>query len=98
MGAYQLRDYRVKPGEMVDWIAEWTTRVRPLRQAFGFMVVGAWVVPAQDRFIWILGRDDFEAVDERYYNSVDRLSIHPDPARHLAHTEQVFMESLEEIG
>ena len=88
----QLRDYRIKPGEMDQWIAEWSRHVRPLRAAFGFTLVGAWVIRTEDRFIWILAHDDFEATDQRYYESAQRRSIDPDPARHLAHTHHVFVD------
>lgn len=94
----QLRDYRVKPGEMQDWTAEWLRYVRPLREKFGFQVLGAWVVPGDDRFIWILAREDFAAADHRYYQSAERLSIEPDPARHLASTVHVFMEPAESVS
>lgn len=92
---FELRDYRVKPGEMDEWIAEWSEKVRPLRAAFGFESVGAWVARTEDRFIWILGHDDFEAADQRYYESERRRSIQPDPVRHLAHTEHVLMDPVD---
>jgi len=39
----QLRDYRIQPGHMDDWIAGWKAGVVPLRQQEGFQIVGAWV-------------------------------------------------------
>jgi len=92
---YQLRDYRIKPGEVDEWMAAWSTRIRPLREEFGFRVMGAWLVAEQDRFIWILGREDFAAADERYYESAARASIQPDPARHLASSEHAFIEPVD---
>ena len=89
---FQLRDYRIKPGEMRDWVGEWSAHIRPLREKFGFQVVGAWVLAEQDRFLWILAREDFEAADRRYYESAERRALDPDPARHLAVIEQHFME------
>ena len=89
---FQLRDYRIKPDEMDDWIAEWSANVRPLREKFGFQIVGAWTIPQDDRFIWILARDDFEPADRRYYDSIERRSIKPDPARHIAATTHLFMD------
>jgi hypothetical protein len=90
----QLRDYLVKPGEMDAWIAEWARHVRPLREAMGFKVLGAWAVRAEDRFVWILGHDDFDAADERYYASPERRSLDPDPARHLAETRHAFIDRI----
>jgi hypothetical protein len=89
---FQLRDYRVKPGEMRQWLAEWSAHIRPLREKFGFQVVGAWAIAEQDRFIWILARDDFEAADRSYYESPERHGLDPNPARHLAATDQQFID------
>ena len=44
---YQLRDYRVKPGEMKEWIDEWRSKIYPLRLSLGFKVVGAWTKPEE---------------------------------------------------
>jgi hypothetical protein len=56
--------------------------------------VGAWAIPEEDRFIWILSHDDFEAADVRYYDSSDRRSIDPDPARHVATAVHLFMSAV----
>jgi hypothetical protein len=89
---FQLRDYRVKPGEMRQWLAEWSAQIRPLREKFGFQVVSAWAIPDQDRFIWILAREDFESADRQYYESAERHALDPNPARHLAATDQQFID------
>lgn len=89
---WQLRDYRVKPGEMREWISEWSAQIRPLREKFGFQVKGAWTIAEQDRFLWILAHEDFEAADRGYYASEERRALDPDPARHLDRTEQSFIE------
>lgn len=94
---YQLRDYRVKPGQMDNWIAEWKSKVFPLRAKFGFRVVGAWQI-GDNRFVWILGHDvrggGFQTADEKYYASEERISLRPDPARHLAKTDHWMMKSV----
>ena len=88
---YQLRVYTVKPGEMSEWLEEWSTRIAPLRRRFGFEVLGAWTVDGSDRFIWILGyrgSKSWQEADSAYYASAERAAITPDPARHLEATEQ----------
>jgi hypothetical protein len=90
----QLRDYRVKPGEMSEWIDEWSAKIRPLRAKFGFRVVGAWAAADQDRFVWILAHEEFEAADKRYYASAERRALEPDPARHIASTDYHFVEAI----
>jgi hypothetical protein len=91
---WQLRDYRVKPGEMSGWLDEWSVKIRPLREKFGFRVAGGWAVTDQDRFVWIIGHEDFEAADKRYYASEERRALDPDPARHLAATDLHFVEAI----
>jgi antibiotic biosynthesis monooxygenase (ABM) superfamily enzyme len=94
---YQLRSYRVKPGEMDEWVAEWKERVYPVRQNQGFLVVGAWTVEDDDRFVWILGYDgpeSFADADAAYYASPERSQLTPDPARHLDEAEHKMMRSV----
>jgi hypothetical protein len=92
MTQWQLRIYRAKTGELDDFVHEWRERVLPLRKEKGFDVLGPWVTE-DDRFVWILGHADLAAADREYYASPERAAIDPDPARHLAETEHVFMET-----
>jgi hypothetical protein len=83
---YQVRDYRIRPGELADFISEWRTGILPLRRRLGFHVVGAWSSSAAERFVWVLrwdGASSFEEADRRYYESPERAAIRPDPARHI---------------
>ena len=97
MTEYMLRDYRVKRGEMGEWLQEWREKVYPLRLHFGFKVLGAWTV-GDDRFVWILGHDggkgEFEKADERYYSSEERKALKPDPARHLLEVKHWMMDDV----
>jgi hypothetical protein len=82
---------------MEDWLAEWSEHVLPLRRAFGFDVIGPWVKCDEDLFVWILGYDGDEgwaSADSAYYDSSERRSLVPDPARHLVKTEQWMMRSV----
>jgi hypothetical protein len=95
---FQLRDYRVKPGEMQDWLKEWREKIYPLRLKYGFRVVGAWVKDEEDRFVWILsyvgGEHGFEDSEKQYFNSPERKSMSPDPIRHLASATQSMIRSV----
>jgi hypothetical protein len=93
---FQLRMYRVRPGEMDEWIREWTEHVLPLRRAQGFSVLGPWVRRDEDLFVWLIGHSDLEAANAAYYDSAERRSFDPDPARHLAETNAWIVEPLEE--
>ena len=91
MTRWQLRLYRVEPGRMDDWVREWRDHIRPLREAKGFRVVGPWV-GEEDRFVWLIGHDDFAAADAAYYSSPERAQLDPDPARLLVETEALMLE------
>lgn len=93
----QLRMYRAKEGELETFVEEWRSHVVPLREAFGFRIEGAWVVPAERRFVWIVsyeGPEGFEARDRAYYASEERKALAPDPARHLEETRHWLMEAV----
>jgi hypothetical protein len=97
MHSYQLRRYLVQPTEMDTWLEEWRRDIVPLRERFGFNIVGAWVSREENRFVWVMsydGPEGFEAANERYYASPARLAIQPDPTRHLVETETLLMESV----
>lgn len=80
---YQLRIYEVKAGEMDTLLGIFPAVVRA-RRAVGFDVVGAWMVPDDNQFIWIVGAEDgIETTSERYYASEERRAIEPEPAKLL---------------
>lgn len=83
--ATQLRDYRIRAGELDRFVEEWREHLAPLRQAIGFAIPAAWTVPDESRFVWLLehpgGWAAFEAADAAYLASPQRAAIDPDPAR-----------------
>ena len=83
--ATQLRDYRIRSGELDRFAAEWSAGVAPLRRRVGFAIPAAWTVPDEDRFIWLLEHAGnwarFEEADAAYYASPERRALDPDPAR-----------------
>ena len=91
---YQLRDYRVRPGELDEWLEEWREQVYPLRLANGFEVIGAWIAREESRFVWIIGHDDFQLANDVYYASPERAGMDPDPARHLARVSETQLERI----
>ncbi len=79
----QLREYRIRHGQMAEWVSRWKSQIVPLRAEAGFQVIGAWVDAPEDRFVWVLGysgADGFAAADDRYYASQERRGLHPDPS------------------
>ena len=94
---YQLRHYAIQPGKLDDFVDAWLRGVKPLREKFGFSVVGAWRVEGADEFVWILGYagpDGFAAADRRYYASEERKHLQPDPAELIAKPETRMMRSV----
>ena len=94
---WQIREYTVKPGEMQEWIAEWRSRIVPLRMKHGFRVIGSWTIDGTDQFIWIIGYDgpnSWKDADAGYYKSPEREAMDPDPARHLAQVSARLMTAV----
>lgn len=83
--ATQLRDYRIAEGSLEQFLGEWRANLAPLRRSIGFSIDGAWTVPGESRFVWLLSHpgdwEDFAAADARYFASPERASFDPDPAR-----------------
>lgn len=93
----QLRDYRIRHGQMDEWVSQWRTRIVPLRTEAGFDVIGAWVDAPNDRFVWLLGysgADGFHAADDRYYASQQRRELHPDPAALIEEARQSMVDAV----
>ena len=60
-GATEMRDFKIRSGQMAAFIAAWRAGVVPMRQRHGFRIAGAWTVPSEDRFVWILDADGTRA-------------------------------------
>ena len=94
---YQLRRYGIRAGNMEAFLDAWLRGVYPLRRKFGFTFAGAWVVEGADEFVWIVGYDGpegFAAADKRYYESVDRKAMSPDPAQYIDGSDSQMMRSV----
>lgn len=93
----ELRDYRIRHGQMDAWIAGWKTGVVPLRQEAGFRIIGAWVDRQHDRFVWLIGyagADGFEAANDRYYASQKRASLQPEPSELIEEARKAKVEAV----
>lgn len=89
---YQLRDYRITPGAMIEFVSEWRTGVMPLRSQAGFAIVGAWSNVETNRFVWVMAHQgDFEEADRSYYESPERSRLFPDPARFIQEAQSEFV-------
>jgi hypothetical protein len=65
MSTTQLRRYRIVAGELDAFVDWWRTRLLPAREAFGFTLDFALVVPETDEFVWAVSVDGDEAAFSR---------------------------------
>ena len=83
--AIQLREYRIRNGELDRFVKEWRERILPLRRAIGFGVPAAWTIEDESRFVWLLEHpgdwDEFDTADRAYHSSPQRAALDPNPAR-----------------
>ena len=91
---YQLRIYDIQDGALEEFVALWRGQVAPLRQRFGFEIVGAWAVEDTNQFVWIVGHDDFSAADKAYYDSPERAALNPDPRDLIVKADTRFMRAV----
>lgn len=95
MKTIQLREYAIKPGQLETFAKVWANGVKPLRTKMGFTVEGAWTIPAEEKFVWIVsydGPDGWEAANTRYYGSPERKALDPDPASFIAAQRTVLID------
>jgi hypothetical protein len=81
---------------MDDWLAGWKGGIVPLRNREGFVILGAWVDRAHDRFVWLLGydgADGFDAAEDRYHSSDARSAMSPEPSDFIDEATLDMVES-----
>ena len=91
---HQLRIYQVKKGRMDDWVELWRARVLPVRRRFGFSVIGPWIVRDEDRFVWIVGHDNFSEANAAFYGSPERLALEPQIPEYLDKVEAWMLDPI----
>lgn len=93
----QLRIYKIKSGELYHFLEEWDEKIKPLRINLGFLIPHAWVDKENNQFIWILqleNGNDWEKLEKEYFNSEERISMKPNPARNIISMENYFIEEI----
>jgi hypothetical protein len=87
----QVRIYEIAQGHLDEFVAAWSSGVRPLRERHGFSVLGAWSIPDTSQFVWVLGFDGeggFAAADAAYYATDERHRLEPDPAQWIESVQE----------
>jgi hypothetical protein len=88
----EVRTYKIRDGAMEEFVAFWRDHIVPVREAYGYQVLGAWNNPETGTFVWVVGHeapDGWEAAEKIYYDSPERNALPRDPKEFLesAHTE-----------
>ena len=97
MKTTQLREYTIKPGQLDAFATVWRNGVRPLRRKMGFVVEGAWTIPSEEKFLWVVsydGADGWDEANTRYYDSSERKALDPDPASFIAAQRTVLIDQV----
>ena len=82
--AIHVGRHRIKEGKLDQFVDEWKAGVVPLREAFGFIFIGAWALPESNEVVWVVQHDgDFDEANRAYYESNERKQLSPDPAVHI---------------
>lgn len=93
----QFRLYKVKPGQMPQFLSAWEHGAVPMRELFGFKVLAAWRSEDDAEFGWVVayeGEGHFESAEKAYYASAERAAITDDPAQYLDHVEIRMVETV----
>jgi hypothetical protein len=84
----QVRTYQIKPGAMDEFVALWRDHLVPLREQYGYQVLGAW--NDDTTFVWVVGHeapDGWDAAEKTYYDAPERTAIPRDPREYLESAE-----------
>jgi hypothetical protein len=92
----QLQTYTINKGALAEWTEEWRTQLVPLREKHGFKVLEAYTVASSNQFVWLMGfeGENWQAADQAYFESNERKTMQPDPARLIANMENVFVDKI----
>jgi hypothetical protein len=92
----ELRTYSVAQGRLDAWVDLFHRRVRPFREDNGFVITGAWTVPAESEFVWVVSFDgteaEFHEADAAYYELAGHQPIHEEALTCLTGSRSVVVE------
>ena len=70
MAFFELRQYRVRPGRMDEWVRLMEEKIIPFQTAQGMTVVGSFRGESDDSLFFWVRRFESEAERERLYEAV----------------------------
>lgn len=98
--ATQLRVYKVREGQLDNWVDLFKRGTAPLRRKNGFEV-RAWTVPETSEFVWIVDRpgtpEEFLEADRAYYALPEHEPLHEEALNYLVEgaSKTWFLEPVE---
>jgi NIPSNAP protein len=93
----QLRTYTMREGSQEEWLRRWWEQVVPLRRAFGFEIIGAWLDAERSQFFWVLayeGPETFEEVNDRFWASPEGVALGRDTDEYILSWEMRTVEQI----
>ena len=94
----QMRTYTINRGALQTFVLEWRQTIKPLREQIGFDIPAAWTVAETNQFIWLMhydGPESWASLDKVYFDHPERRAMDPDPARHIARMQDVFIDPVD---
>ena len=70
MAFFELRQYRVRPGRMDEWVRLMEEKIIPFQTAQGMVVIGSFRGESDDSLFFWVRRFESEAERERLYEAV----------------------------
>lgn len=95
---HELRIYTLRRGTLEDFISAWRREVLPLRERFGFEVLGVWCELERSEFVWqlaYLGDEGLREGERRYGEARALLSFQHDPADYVEAVQVRFLQSVQ---
>ena len=80
----QVRIYKIRPGQMENWLRFFHEKVVPLQNKFGISPHVGWVNAKDSEFIWVRdfsGGEPIEEQEKRYVASEERRTVMGDESK-----------------
>ena len=94
----QMRIYIINRGALQTFAEEWKQTIKPLREKIGSNIPDAWTVCETNQFIWLMHYSSPESrasLDQAFHQHPERRATPPDPARHIARMQNLFIDPVE---
>jgi hypothetical protein len=91
----QHRTYQVRPGVMDEFVALFRDHLVPLREAYGYQVLGAWNDADSGTFVWVVGHeapDGWDAAEKAYYDAPERAELPANPSDYLESSQTQLLQ------